>query len=157
METQSSLHNPEFTILEWYRIGVDYHEIMKDCEELLLFINTYLQRTEGVKDDRNPIEFVYQGKRVSLEAPWERLTVQDAFATWASVDLEEFLDKKKAQVIAKKKGYRVERGTTWEELYNQILLNEIEPHLGKGRPTILYEFPGVMGALARRKKSDPRF
>lgn len=157
METHSSLHNPEFTILEWYRVGVDYHEVMNDCEELLLFIHTYLQRTDERVPKLQPKELVYQGHRVDLSAPWERLTVAEAFMRWAHVSFEEFLDEKTSRRIAEAKGYAVEAQTTWEELYNQIFLNEVEPHLGVGKPTILYEFPGVMGALARKKKSDPRF
>jgi lysyl-tRNA synthetase class 2 len=157
METQSSLHNPEFTILEWYRVGVDYRDIMEDCEELLMFINTYLKRTSPGEERTRPEDLIYQGKHIQLHAPWERLTVAEAFLKWANVDFDEFLHESKARTIAKAKGYSVEKNTTWEELYNQIFLNEIEPHLGKGKPTILYEFPGVMGALARKKKSDPRF
>ncbi len=157
METQSSLHNPEFTILEWYRIGVDYHEIMKDCEELFLFINTYLQRTGENTKTVEPHALNYLGKQIQIGAPWERLTVSQAFSKWANINFDEFLDMKNARQIAQKKGYRIEKKNTWEEIYNQIFLNEVEPHLGRGTPTILYEFPGVMGALARRKKADPRF
>lgn len=145
METQSNLHNPEFTILEWYRVHADYKDIMKDCEELLLFINN------SAKD------LTYQGSRVDLSQPWERLTVAEAFHRWAKVNLDVFLQIEKAKNIASQKGYTVERNTTWEELYNQIFLNEIEPYLGRGKPTILYEFPAAMGALARKKKSDPRY
>ncbi len=157
METQSATHNPEFTILEWYRIGVDYHEIMKDCEELLLYIHTYLLRTNEQAERLSPNELLYQGKRVALEAPWERLTVAESFKKWANVDFDEFLDEKKAPTIARGKGYAVGPENTWEEIFNQIFLNEVEPNLGRGKPTILYEFPGVMGALARKKQSDPRF
>lgn len=157
METQSSLHNPEFTILEWYRVGVDYHEIMNDCEELCMFINTYLQRIDEKAGELRPNSLSYQGKKIHLDAPWERLTVAQAFSKWANVDFDEFFDLKKAKKIAEKKGYTVTKQNTWEEIYNQIFLNEVESHLGKGKPTILYEFPGVMGALARKKKSDPRF
>lgn len=157
METQSTLHNPEFTILEWYRIGADYRDIMKDCEELLFFLHTYLIRTTVGEETKRQETLTYQGKIVSIAAPWERLTVAQAFDKWAHIDFNEFLQEKCARIIAKSKGYAVEKCTTWEELYNQIFLNEIEKHLGNGRPTILYEFPGVMGALARKKKSDPRF
>jgi len=157
METQSVLHNPEFTILEWYRVGADYYKIMKDCEELLLFINSYIYRTEEGQGKLQPKQLIFRGKRVNLEAPWERLTVKFAFSKWAGVDFDEFLDENTARRIAERKGYVIERRTTWEELYNQIFLNEVEPHLGHGKPTILYEFPGSMGALARKKASDPRF
>lgn len=157
METQSTLHNPEFTILEWYRVGVDYREIMKDCEELMIYIHTYLLRTGNNARKRSPKTLEYLGATVDLSAPWERLTVSEAFGKWANIPFDDFLDPEKARNIAKIKGYTVHRENTWEELYNQIFLNEIEPHLGRGKPTILYEFPSVMGALARKKKSDPRF
>ena len=156
-ETQSDLHNPEFTILEWYRVHANYKDIMEDCEELVLFINTYLERMGSNPRNLRPTELMYQRKHVDLSAPWERLSVAQSFAKWAGIDFGEFLDFTKAKEIAMNKGYRVEKQTTWEELYNQIFLNEIEPHLGRGKPTILYDFPSAMGALAKKKQSDPRF
>lgn len=156
METQSMLHNPEFTILEWYRVGVDYRDIMKDCEELFVYIHSYLGRIQD-NEKISAHELIYQGKRIDLDAPWERLTVSEAFAKWANVDFIEFLEPNIAKMVAVKKGYSVGETTTWEEIYNQIFLNEIEPNLGKGKPTILYEFPGSMGALARKKRTDERF
>jgi lysyl-tRNA synthetase class 2 len=154
METQSNLHNPEFTILEWYRVGAGYEKIMEDCEHLLVFIANYcfLKREE----DQMPF-ITYQGNPIDLSPPWERLTVKEAFRRWADVDFDVFLDDSEAKKIALKKGYQVEESNTWEELYNQIFLNEIEPHLGGKKPTILYEFPGSMGALARKKPEDPRY
>lgn len=150
METQSNTHNPEFTILEWYRVGVDYKTIMKDCEQLVLAINTIVH-------PKTPRTLTFQGKTIDVSAPWERLTIVEAFEKYAKVDFIQFLDEVTAKKIAKKKGYSVEPKTTWEELYNQIFLNEIEPRLGHGKPTILYEFPGSMAALAKTKASDPRF
>lgn len=156
-ETGSNLHNPEFTILEWYRVGADYFNIMDDCEELLVFINTYLQRTSSTREPYRPTELVYQKKHVNLAAPWERLTVAQAFKKWSHINFDEFFDFNHAKRIARKKGYRVEQKTTWEEIFNQIFLNEVEPNLGRGVPTILYEFPSIMGALAKKKDSDSRF
>ena len=149
METQGGTHNPEFTILEWYRIGVDYLAIMKDVEALVRFIH---QSLHGINQP-----LVYQGESITLSEPWERLTVAEAFSRWADIDFDMFLIEKNARDIAEKRGYSVEPQTTWEQLYNQVFLNEIEPHLGHGKPTILYEFPAVMGALARKKHSDPRY
>ncbi len=148
METQSRSHTPEFTMLEWYRVGVDYHAIMEDCERLLLSLAQTI-RSDG--------QLIYQGKHVDLTAPWERLTVAEAFQTYAHISFDAFFDMDTAKRIAKEKGYAVEEHTTWEELYNQIFLNEVEPHLGRGKPTILYEFPGSMAALAKTKASDPRY
>src|SRR6185369_885213 len=47
--------------------------------------------------------------------------------------------------------------TTWEQVYNQLLLNEIEPKLGRTKPTILYDYPASQAALSQPKKEDPRF
>lgn len=156
METQSNLHNPEFTILEWYRVGADYTEIMSDCERLIRFIHAYLH-PPGETPANETLPLMYQGRPVFIDEPWERLTMAEAFARWADVDLVSFLDMKHAKNIAGKKGYTVGKETVWEELFNQIFLNEVEPHLGIGKPIILYEFPGSMAALARRKQADPRF
>jgi lysyl-tRNA synthetase class 2 len=144
METQSAIHAPEFTILEWYRVDASYMDIMKDCEALFEMI------TGG-----KPV--IYQGKTIDSTAPWERITVAAAFKKYAGVNFDDFFDEKNARTVASKKGYTVESKTTWEELYNQIFLNEIEPHLGRGKPTIVYEFPAAVAALARLKESDPRY
>ncbi|MDP1722319.1 MAG: EF-P lysine aminoacylase EpmA [Candidatus Gottesmanbacteria bacterium] len=148
METQGNLHNPEFTILEFYRVGADYMRIMEDTEQLIVSIARFVNRGSLIVS--------YQGKPIDLTPPWERLSVAQAFKKYAHVHFDEFLDEKKARAIAQKKGYTIEASTTWEQLYNQILLNEIEPRLGRGKPTILYDFPSSMAALSKKKTSDPR-
>lgn len=163
-EDKSKTHNPEFTILEWYRVNADYTDIMTDCEELVLFINAYLQRTRNDvipgltrNDNKDPSILIYQGKRVDLSAPWERLTVAEAFITYAQVDLKHALERPALAKIATKKGYVVGPKDSWEELFHLIFLNEVEPKLGHGKPTIIYEYPVSLAALARTKASDPRF
>ncbi len=155
METYSLTHNPEFTILEWYRVGVGYEKIMEDCEQL--FLSIYKTLVADSNGESTQCQLEYQGHTIDLSAPWERLTMKQAFQKWANVDFDRFLDEKQARIIAREKGYSVEEKNTWEELYNQIFLNEVEPNLGYKKPTILYEFPGSMGALARKKPSDPRY
>jgi len=149
METHGNLHNPEFTILEFYRVGADYRTIMEDTEQLVIAI------ARSINTDS--LTITYAGKAIDLTPPWKRLSVAQAFEKYAHVHFDDFLDEKKAREIAKEKGYAVEKNTTWEQLYNQILLNEIEPHLGRGKPTILYDFPSSMAALSKKKASDPRF
>ncbi len=149
METQGNLHNPEFTVLEFYRVGADYRAIMKDIEALIVSIVRFLKKDSLV--------LTYQGKTMDMTPPWERLTVAEAFAKYAVINFDEFFDEQHAREIAKKKGYTVEEKTTWEELYNQILLNEVEPFLGCKKPTILYELPAAVAALSNKKQSDPRY
>lgn len=156
-EDKSQTHNPEFTILEWYRINADYTHIMDDCEELFVYINTYLQRTANQQGIKRPTELMYQGKKISLASPWERISMIEAFKKYASIDLPNALDLNSLALLAVKKGYTVHESDTWEELFNQIFLNEIEHHLGKGKPTIIYDYPASLAALSRKKESDPRF
>jgi lysyl-tRNA synthetase class 2 len=143
-EEVSARHNPEFTILEWYRANADYRAIMDDCEELLLAL--------AGRD-----ELVYQGERIELARPWQRLSVGEAFARHAGLDLEACLTLDGMAAAARRRGYGVEPGTSWEQLYHQIFLDEVEPRLGRPRPTILYDYPVSMAALARAKAEDPRY
>jgi len=148
-EVGDTLHTPEFTILEWYRVGATYMDIMKDCEQLFSHL------LQGLA--LNLYRLSYQGKLIDLTVPWPRLSMIEAFKTYADIDLEEFFTIENARNICVKKGYAVSPKNTWEELFNQIVLNEIEPALNPTRPTILYDFPADVAALAKKKQSDPRF
>jgi lysyl-tRNA synthetase class 2 len=146
-EDMSPRHNPEFTILEWYRVNADYTTIMDDCEQLFTFIGERL----GLST------LTFRGHEYDLHQPWQRISVAEAFTQWSGVEIETLLDENKLVQRAKEKGYFVDTNTTWEEACNQIFLNEVEPHLGMDRPTILYDYPVAQAALSRRKASDPRF
>ena len=146
-EDVSARHNPEFTILEWYRANVDYTEIMRDCEELFRAIAKAL-RPDGAGD-----AWIYGGKTIDLGSDWERLTVREAFARYAGVDLQR--DLYRLADVARDKGYPMAPENTWEQAYHQIFLNEIEPRLGQTTPTFLYEYPIDMAALARASATDP--
>lgn len=150
-ETFSSTHNPEFTLLEWYRTEADYKDLMGDTEQL--FVEIYKAMLPKIKN----LKLTYQGKVYDLTPPWERLSMSEAFKRYADMDLESALTLDPMKQMAMSKGYTVEIDTTWEELFHQIYLNEIEPHLGKKMPTIIYDFPAPMSALAKKKTDDPRF
>ncbi len=157
-EGRSSRHNPEFTILEWYRTPGDYMDIAEDFERLLTQINRTI-RILGQSDDQSAREsetLRYQGREYSLKAPWERISVAEAFEKYAGIDTETMLDEEKLKTAGKKKGYQVSESTSWEEIWNQIIANEIEPKLGQNGPTILYDYPIAQAALARPAR-DPRF
>lgn len=147
-EEVSALHNPEFTILEWYRANADYRALMDECEDLFRAIARAVQpagREGGVR---------YQGKWIDLASRWERLSVREAFQRYANVDLAGDAAGNLLEA-ARRKGYTVSPETTWEQAYHQIFLNEIEPHLGQTTPTILYDYPISMAALARPSPRDP--
>ena len=124
--------------------------VAADFEEMMIAINNRMQHSN------NTTTLKYQGKEYSLKAPWERISVADAFLKYADIDTETMLDSEKLKVASKKKGYMVLESTTWEECFNQIIANEIEPKLGVNGPTIMYDFPVSQAALAKKAK-DPRF
>lgn len=156
-ETDSVLHNPEFTILEWYRVNATYENVMQDCEDLLLYIKKQLH-IKYPKKFSNDATITYKDKTIDLSKSWQRLSLTEAFKQYANLDLPSLLDEANMKEAVSKKGYNVSKETTWEELFNQVLLNEIEPHLGtEGKPTILFDYPTSEAALARKKPTDPRF
>lgn len=146
-EEVSALHNPEFTILEWYHPDADYTALMDECEDLFRHVARAIDPRSGGDG------FRYQGSWINLASPWERLSVREAFQRYAGVDLKRDLDR--LVEVARAKGYGVTPETTWEQAYHQIFLNEIEPHLGRTAPTILYDYPIAMAALARPSPRDP--
>ncbi|MBX6366402.1 MAG: EF-P lysine aminoacylase GenX [Rhodospirillales bacterium] len=144
---RSRLHHPEFTMLEWYRAGASYRELMADCEALL--------RAAA------PL-YVWEGKTADPAAPWLYLSVAEAFQRWAGIDLLATApDPEKPQLdlladAARPLGIAPHAGDDWEDLFFRIFLDRIEPRLGIGAPAILYDYPISMAALARPKPGDPR-
>ncbi|TAK25745.1 MAG: EF-P lysine aminoacylase GenX [Chloroflexota bacterium] len=137
LEETSRYHNPEFTILEWYRADTTYFDLLDDCEGLI---------RELAGCDR----LVYQGRSIDFTPPWPRLTVAEAFAQFAEVDLDDDLI-----ASAARRGYTVDAMTTWEQAYHQIFLNEVEPRFPPDRPLFLYDYPASMAALARLNSASP--
>lgn len=163
-EVGSTRHNPEFTILEWYRTQADYTAVMEDCEDLLLFILRYVadRQADGSrialgepKSDATELQF--QGKTFDLSKGWERITVSEAFEKYAGIDQDTLLDATKLLAVARDKGYQITEETTFQEAFDQIFMNEIEHKLGAEKPTIICEYLASQAALARKKPSDPRF
>jgi len=158
-ETDSDFHNPEFTILEWYRTNATYENLMDDCEKLLLHISNKLI------NNNNQNKIVYQNKLIDFSSPWERISIKEAFKKYANIDFNDCITRnknpfnsEKISVIAKKKGYVIEKNNTWEQVFNQIFLNEVEPHLGiSGKPIIIFDYPRPMAALAKIKTDNPIF
>ena len=136
----SALHHPEFTMLEWYRAGAGYETIMADCARLLALTGATELRWGELACD--PC------------AEPERLTVADAFARYAGVDL--FATVGSAERLARAAGMAMHDGDSWDDVFFRVMFDRIERRLGVGRPTILCEYPIGMAALARAKPGDPR-
>ena len=151
-EEVSRLHNPEFTMLEWYRIHADYKDVMKDFE------NLFLEILRNINPKLDPAHWIYQGESYDLSLPWTKLSVSEAFEKYAGIDTETLLDEKKLLVAGTSKGYLVDAKTTWEQMFYQIFLNEIEAKLRDShKPVFIYDYPISQASLSRPKREDPRF
>lgn len=181
MEGSGRQHNPEFLMLEWYRENADYRKIMEDVRELVIFIkkriDRYLMSSAG-------LSLNYQGKSADLGGEWKVFSLVELFKKYAGMDLiklagpvgrfppasahdlravgrpssltTRFTVKSSDDLLiiqAKRKGYKVD-GANWEQLFNQIFLNEIEPELPK-TPFFLTDFPARISPLCAVKKENP--
>jgi elongation factor P--(R)-beta-lysine ligase len=149
---RSATHHPEFTMLEWYRSGASYLDLMDDCERLL--------RAAAISAGCDP--FTWQGRSADPQAPWQRVSVQEAFERYCGIDLLATAPDPLAPRLdllagaAHPLGIAPHDGDSWEDLFFRIFLERIEPNLGNGAPTILYDYPISMAALARAKPEDGR-
>lgn len=144
----SKRHSAEFTMIEWYRAKASYKEIMDDCERLLFEVAVAL----GVD------KLCYKTYECDPFAEVERLSVVDAFDQYAGIALEPCLDDTLLfRDIVAEQGIHTAEDDRWDDLFFRVMMEKIEPFLGMGRPTILYDYPVSMASLSRKKKSDPRF
>jgi len=141
------LHHPEFTMLEWYRAHQPYQAIMADCAGLLA------AAAEAAEADR----LRYHGREADPFAEPERLTVAEAFERYADIGLLAVLNDRGALAEqARAGGIRVASDDTWADIFSRVIVEKVEPNLGHGRATILYEYPSSEAALARPKAADRR-
>ena len=146
------LHHPEFTLLEWYRAEAPYEALMQDCWALLALA----AETAGAK------ALTWQGQTVDPFAEPERLTVAEAWDRFAGVDLlatvgsDGSTDRDGLAAVVAASGVRVAADDTWTDVFSRVKVERIEPRLGLGRATILYEYPIPEAALARAKPGEPK-
>lgn len=118
-------HLPEMTLLEWYTAKADYNHMMNQCEALIRFVSMDLTGAS---------QLTYQGARIDLSEPWQRLPVTEAFKRYGSLSMVQALES---------------------DNFDEIMGVEIEPRLGLNHPVFLYDYPAQCGALARLKPGHP--
>jgi lysyl-tRNA synthetase class 2 len=148
---RGALHHPEFTMLEWYRANENYETLMDDCAALLA------EAAHAVKKK----EFTFRGKTIDPHAPPDRVTVAEAFARHAGVDLLATISGNSGErdalaAEAVKARVATAKDDTWGDIFSRILAERVDPHLGIGRATILYEYPLPLAALARAKPGNEK-
>ena len=122
---RGNLHLPEFTLLEWYRAGADYFSLMEECEGLFRFVAEAMGLGQKI---------IFRNREIDLSKPWERIPVKEAFRCYTQTSVNEALNL---------------------GLFDEMMVQDIEPKLGIEKPTFIYDYPAERGALARLKQEDP--
>jgi elongation factor P--(R)-beta-lysine ligase len=138
-ESFGGLHNPEFTMLEFYKTKIDMFGLMDLVESLLLFLKArQLENTTNASAVR----------RMSMKELWQETI---------GVDLDLYLTHEALFDLCIKKGYEPEKGERYEDLFYRIFLNEIEPCLKNMGFVMVYYYPCQMASLAKLSSHDPRY
>lgn len=118
-------HLPEMTMLEWYTADCDYTDMMSQTEALIRFVAEDMGKGDMMS---------YQGQPIDLSKPWDRLPLKRAFERYAAMTME---------------------ATVRKDLFDEIMVNNIEPNLRRDKPVFVYDYPVRHGSLARLKEDDP--
>lgn len=149
---RTTLHHPEFTMLEWYRTAEDYTVLMDDCADFLML----------AAEAAGANEFRFRNAICDPYASPERISVADAFTEHAGIDLLATIaaggktDRDGLAGHAATAGICVAADDTWSDIFSRVLSARVEPHLGLGTATILDRYPVPEAALARPAPDDPR-
>ena len=136
------LHNPEFTMLEYYETYTDYEDQMKQVEELICFLAKTLKKT---------LKFSYREKPLDLTPPWPRLSVMEAIQKWGKIDLSNL---KKDEMIQKLKSKNIPVDEKNSE--GQIIMQAFD-YLSEGRlwnPIFIKDFPKDISPLTKDHRSQ---
>src|ERR1700730_8438418 len=147
---RGDLHLPEFTMLEWYRADAAYDAVMADS----VVVIAHAAQATGIG------RFSFRGRSADPFAEPELVTVAAAFERFAGVDLlapvAGDVGDRAALAAAASAKVRITDDDTWSDIFSKVLVEHVEPNLGQGRLTVLFEYPAPEAALARAKRSDPR-
>lgn len=132
-EQIGEVHNPEFTMLEYYTVGYDEQDSIGLTEELI--------RSTAPKDSAE-----------DLLPPFRRMTVSEALWEYARVDLDKCQDPKALRAACRSLGLSEgEEGESWEDAFNRIFLTLVEPRLPQDKPLVLDRYPRQIECLAKRE------
>jgi len=146
----SPKHLIEFTMLEWYRKNVELDALEKDCADLFRNLHSALKPFSSTA-------------LLNLEAPFDRISVAQAWAEYAQIDLEVCLQRiadGEQQALAQllcEKGEYIGRNADFDHVFSHVMLKYIEPAIGQKRPCVLYDWPAQTAALARLVPNNPLF
>ncbi len=140
----STIHNPEFTMLEFYVSYADYHDLIVLTEELF---------THLAKDILGTTTIEYQGTEITLASPWRRWSYRQAILEVNKLEPAILQDRKAALAAAKRLDLEIHADATLTSIVEEIFEETVEPKLQQ--PTFITDYPLDISPLARRNDADP--
>ena len=140
-------HQPEFSMLEWYRSWEDLDAIARDTEQLVAHV---AQAVNGKPEVR------VGGTKIRVDGPWLRMSVAEAMYDFAGIAVRG--DESAGELAVNVREAGVELGTArhWDDIFYCAFVERVEPALAKlDRPVLLADWPAPLAALARRKDGNP--
>lgn len=138
---RSERHTPEFRLLEWYRRGAAWTQLLDDCEGLL----------------RACAEAAGGSARIDTSRPFLRISMDEAFREHAGFSILEALDEPTLKARLRERTIHFVAGDTWNDLFHRVFLTHVEPKLAKlTTPFFLHGYPAPLQMYSRLSPADPR-
>jgi lysyl-tRNA synthetase class 2 len=139
----STMHNPEFTLLESYQAYADYNDIMKLVEEMFSHI---------AKEVLGDTRITRNGQTIDLGLPWQRISLRETIKDSCGIDFEAYPDAASLRTRMAELKRDVDPTKGKGRLIEDLISTFVEPKLVQ--PTFLLDYPVEMSPLAKRKRSD---
>jgi len=152
-EEAGPFHQPEFTMIEWYRANGTMGELMQDCEALVEAA-ARVAGTWPCADVPATRRGSHGAEAMPLGGGFQRTTVRELLRQHAGIQLRGDETEAEMRALAASAGCQVTADAAWDDCFYQVFLDRIEPHLGSSRPTFVSDWPLPLAALARRKPGE---
>lgn len=137
-------HNPEFTMMEFYRAYATYHDLMDFTEELICSVT---------RDVCGGLVIPYGGKEVDLTPPWDRLTLKESIVKYGGVEMSLLEDRSRCLEYAARLGLELKSDIGHGKLLAELFDEVVEPKLWQ--PTFITEYPTEISPLSRKNDQNP--
>lgn len=137
-EGQGPYHNPEFLMVEWYTLNTNWHEAIKQTQQVVTSV--WNQQSSQTKFDTTS---------------WKKISIKSEWLKQFQVDLDSLMTNTAMKEFAKNHNCNPDNAT-WEQLFYQLIFNYLEPHFPT-HPFFLVDFPSQVSPLAKPQKESPQY